>query len=710
MEPILLKEVNTTGAEANFAQGEADMAREEAKAARKEAKIIKKMGGIAQQKVNLAWQKADTAEQKAHTAQQMAHTVITNYKAVTALHGLATDCLRLSMHFFHPIQQCAQQVYHSALPLSPMSSKLRSFCLQSVIDNQLSYVTAFSGVPDNWGLLLRTINVRPSQLTCITTFAQRIVAACEDVVNTYDVVTGVLRQSLRAPEVVVKIQGSPEGSILFFAHSFSVTMWDVQTGGLIHTFTTQSKINDIGISTKGAYISCGLSDGFISFWNTHTKKKGKSFGNGQPIITMHWLSPVELAVATQHSFYIHNVSTSETHVGLPIRSPVWGMVYLMDGCSFIVGSSRPDKRTDQEQFTLYPITYTQEQLDRDMGIHLEWQSSMSVPLRQPMSLTLLGDEVACVTPPSGVQLLNVNSHNWTKNPPLLDAAISVAVSMNRNLVVQTKDSIQMFSLDILKTGEAHNNIHLSHIYPLGEKYIVCLQPDRHLTLLELETLEELYPDENPLLPQSLLTNHSSSPHGLAAKLNVSMVMEAWQSDAPLPLEWAEVADEDVLLSRLSPNHTRIAVVYGSLPRRELRVNDSEDGTVLANLSLEDGDLETGEVYDLAFDSETRFCLKVDGPGWHIQIPYDITASSSGPNSHMITRGEPVPLLEPRVKPPYSLDANCEWVLDGESRKICWMSPGNLRRGDGGHFWAGLSLVMVGDDGVVRKVTFKEPDC
>ena len=77
---------------------------------------------------------------------------------------------------------------------------------------------------------------------------------------------------------------------------------------------------------------------------------------------------------------------------------------------------------------------------------------------------------------------------------------------------------------------------------------------------------------------------------------------------------------------------------------------------------------------------------------------------------MITRGEPVPLLEPRVKPPYSLDANCEWVLDGESGKICWMTPGNLRRGDGGHFWAGLSLVMVGDDGVVRKVTFKEPDC
>jgi hypothetical protein len=41
-------------------------------------------------------------------------------------YDLATDCLRLSMHFFHPIQQCAQQVYHTALPLSPTSSLLRN--------------------------------------------------------------------------------------------------------------------------------------------------------------------------------------------------------------------------------------------------------------------------------------------------------------------------------------------------------------------------------------------------------------------------------------------------------------------------------------------------------------------------------------------------------------------------------------------------------
>jgi hypothetical protein len=229
----------------------------------------------------------------------------------------------------------------------------------------------------------------------------------------------------------------------------------------------------------------------------------------------------------------------------------------------------------------------------------------------------------------------------------------------------------------------------------------------------LETLQELYPDDPALPLESLPTNQlpfvrASFSRGSIAEFGVSVVMQAWRSDTPLP-EWTEVPGEDSPLSGSSPECTYIATFYGS-PRQELRVKDAEDGTVLANLLLGDDDLGTGKVYDVTFDSETRFYLKIDGPGSHIQIPYDITASSSGPHSHTITEGEPEPLSEPRATPPYTLDANCEWVVDAEFRKICWISPGNVRRGDGGHFWAGLSLVMVGDDGVVRKVSFKEPDC
>jgi WD40 repeat protein len=234
------------------------------------------IAGGAKEKYDAASWIADEAKKKYDTARTKVNAAEGIVKALTLSLDLATDCLRLSMHFFHPIQQCAQQVYHTALPLSPTSSQLRNSYLQSVADDHLSHVVAFSGAPDTWGLLLRTINIRPRQLTCIATSAQRIVAACEDVVDIYDAVTFVLRQSLRAPETVTKILGSPDGSTLFFAHSHSVTMWDIQTGGLTHSFTTQSTITDIGISTTGDHIACGSSDGPVAFWNIHTKEEGKA--------------------------------------------------------------------------------------------------------------------------------------------------------------------------------------------------------------------------------------------------------------------------------------------------------------------------------------------------------------------------------------------------------------------------------------------------
>jgi len=383
---------------------------------------------------------------------------------------------------------------------------------------------------------------------------------------------------------------------------------------------------------------------------------------------------------------------------------VWGMVHMVNENKFLVGTSRLSAGVGRYQYSFEIGRYTEGSLS--------WLTSQPLThcgqLSQPM---LMGEEIVCMIQPTGVQSINTGSYS-VNSPPLLDAATSIALSLNRNLIAQTKDSIQIFSLDVLTSGETRNVIRTSHVYPLGEKYIICVQPIRSLTLLELETLQTLRPeDETPSL-SSLFTYQSPSARssfgrGPAAEFGVSVVIEAWQSGTPLP-EWTESANENGPLSALSPERTHIVTIYDP-PRRELRVKDAKDGTVLANLPL-DVNLTAGEVYDLTFDSETRFYLKIDGPEHHIQIPYDITASPSGTYSHTITEGEPVVLLEPHETPPYTLDENFEWVIDAKARKICWIPPGNVRRGSGSHFWVGPSLVMAGDDGVVRKLLFKEPGC
>jgi len=719
------------------------------------------------------------------------------------------------MHFFHPIQQCAQQIYHTALPLSPTSSPLQKSYLQHVTDDQPSLVSEFIGAPSDWGFLLRTIDPRPRRPTCITTSRQGIVAACEDIVNIYDIVTGVLQQSLPTPEIVTKIEGSPDGSILYLVHSFSVTMCDVQTGGLSHTFTTKSEIDDVAVSPTGDHIACGLSNGTVALWNIHTKEEGEGFGNSKSVVAISWLSPLVLAIVTQSSLYFHNIDIGKTWDGLSFSGCAWGMVHLIededenenedededeygygheygykhgygDGYGYfdddddddeymypyqrpclpedkdedededededpdedenkdedgdgdgdgddnenqdqvvamgrlLVGTSQPASvGASQELCSFEVFRYKQASSSQQPKVtkyEQKWKPQQRGPLMhlgQLTSPTLMGAGVWCITPPSGVKVFDTDT-GWTENLSPLDAATSVADSSSDVIVVQTKDSIQIFSRRVRTSQDARGDKRVSHIYSLDENHIICvLQSTRHLTLFEkLDTVQEINPGDATLSLGSLLTNQSPSPCaslccGLVAEFGISAVMEALRSRTLLP-EWTSAADEDMPLGGLSPECTRIVTVYGS-PRQELQVKDCKDGNVLANLPLE-GDFRTGEIYDLTFDSETRFRLKVDGSGRHVQIPYEITESPSGQYSHTIIKGESVSLSEPHEKPPYTLDANCEWVLDARSRRICWISPEDIRKGNGGHFWAGTSLVMLGEDGVVRKVSFKEPDC
>ena len=626
------------------------------------------------------------------------------------------------MYFFHPIQQCAQQVYHTALPLSPTSS-LQKYYLPNFADDQPSHVIAFIGAPSTWGLLLRTIDTRPMELTSIATSGQQIIAACGDIVKIYDAVTGVLKQSLSPSKPVTKIQASTDGSTLFFAHSSSVTMWDVQTGGLIHTFTTQSVINNIAVSTSESHIACGSSDGSVAFWNIRTKGEGRGFGNGQPVVTICWLSPQKLAVATRNSLYIRDIAAGKTVDSLLIPGCVWGMLYFGEEGKFLVGTSPPDVLKNGESCSLETIS------SRYPGLALgesqptvvrrklyRGRQSMTLPGRLAHP-TLVGKKIACINLPMGVQLFDASSYDWNKNPPLLDMAESVAVSLNRNLVAQTKDSIQIFSTDVLTSGEARSDQRVSHIYPLGESYIICvLQPTRHLAILELETLHRglIHHDDQTLPFGWLLTNELRTPQflffrGVNTNLHIPVAMRAWRLGNPLPEE-IKAVDRDTprLLHRLSPTCTRIAIIIINPPWRELWINDAKRGGVLALLVLRDSGL--GEACDLIFDSETRFYLEIEGPQ-NIIIPYEITTSPPGSHyPYTITEGEAIDPSEFRKRLPYTLDTNCEWVLDTQSRKICWISPANLRRGDGGHFWIGSSLFMVGDDGVVRKVSFREPDC
>ena len=449
--------------------------------------------------------------------------------------------------------------------------------------------------------------------------------------------------------------------------------------------------------------SMALSKSGVSAPNS----KAGFFRNSQPVVSINWLSAAEFAVATQSSVRIYDIVTSNT-ISIPGR--VWGMVCLQDDELLILEGTE----TDQELCSLELIlrhrptkVVYERQSPMRLGQLVRQERESPMYTGQLMRPTIVGKEIACITPPSGVQSCSIESQNWPNNPPLLGAATSMAVSLNRNLVVQTKDSIQIFSVDVLTSREVRNDVRPSHVYPLGENHILCvLRQTRHLAVLELETLRELSRDDETFPFRLLLASESGFFHtpfspAVVAGSDIPMALRAWRSGISLP-EQTKIGYEDGprLLYGLSPARTKMATFCEG----ELWVHDAKWGDVLA--WLPNGDL--GVVCDLVFDSETRVYLVVDRSGQHLQIPFDIKGTWLC--SHEIIRGEPMPLSERRAVLPYTLDANCEWVLGAQSRRICWISPRDVRRGSGGHFWAGPSLVMVGGDGVVRKVSFKGPEC
>ena len=230
------------------------------------------------------------------------------------------------MHFFHPVQQSARHLYHSALPLSPKSS---TFFPKKYIQEK-TLVTGVAGTPSGWGVVIRTIKANSGNFTRVTTFSHRIAAACDNgTVCVYDSVTGALRLSLSPTDPVREIRGTPDGSLLFCAHEGPlVTIWDIQTGGLIHTFVLECKAEDIAISLGGCYLSCRLSDGSVKIWEVESKLEGPVVLGGSPVAGLCWVEPEQyLTVAGGTSVFVWDAAVGRVVRRFLIQDSIRGMVY-----------------------------------------------------------------------------------------------------------------------------------------------------------------------------------------------------------------------------------------------------------------------------------------------------------------------------------------------------------------------------------------------
>ena len=248
------------------------------------------------------------------------------------------------------------------------------------------------------------------------------------------------------------------------------------------------------------------------------------------------------------------------------------------------------------------------------------------------------------------------------------------------------------------------------MYPLdnGRTITIVLATNGYVILLELATMSlilSLPTRKSPLV----ITDHTvvlcaSLGQRVAVRCFVEeeqSYLQVWAFDLQHP-RWTVPKKELPSAGGVSPACTRLVTFHNERPRRSVRVWDVYNGGLMALIFVDNPHLPPP--IDITFDSENRFCFY---DSTHRE-PYVIETAPriNGDRTRSITR-RAKERLDGRVSEKrYSLDGSHEWVVCG-SQMICWVPPGYIRPDPGSHYWAGSSLVMIGQDGTLRKLTFFE---
>ena len=260
-------------------------------------------------------------------------------------------------------------------------------------------------------------------------------AACDDgTLAIYDSVTGALRLSLSLADPVRAMGGTPDGSLLFCAHKApSITAWDMQTGGLIHTFVLKQTTEDIAVSMRGRYLACGLSGRYLEVWEVANKTEGAAPWT-IPGTHFCWLEPEgRLAVSTKGLVRIWDIIAGSILRSFKIPHPVNRMVYSKKSnrLAVVTGSTPGDVITI-----------------------IDLQTGASTRVSPPGDLHLscfafsqTTDELVCGMDVPGLRLLDVSTRRW-RDIEYPDKMVSVSSLPNGTVVAEVEGSgIKLLNLD-----------------------------------------------------------------------------------------------------------------------------------------------------------------------------------------------------------------------------------------------------------------------
>ena len=529
-----------------------------------------------------------------------------------------------------------------------------------------------------------------------------IAAACDDgAVRIYDSVTGVLRLSLRPKLPIGEMMGPADGSLLVCTHTGYpiITLWDIQTGGLVHTFILKGEIKRTAVSLKGRYLACETSENTVNFWETSSRTEypdplGKFEGN-----TPCWMAPEELiTVVDRGSVYIRDViakgpSVHKFDVLRSAQSVVYSQSFdlLAIISPYILGHS----------FVIIDIKTGTSSTLHGGGKRLSF-----VAFSQPTKQLVCGGEAP------GLEMVDISTGCWMHFD--FPATVTSASTLSNGAVVANVrgSGIQLLSLHQGHASSPQPAPPPLTIYPLDKGRIISIIPatDDRVILLETATMSQVLsiPTRKGAFAATVYTAVlcASLKNKIAVcctKKGTGCYLQMWEFFHQHP-RWTVSMGSFASASSISPACTRLVTFHSGGERGSVNLWDAYEGRLLEHPNIRNPDAP--RPLDITFDSEDLFYFHYDTH----REPYEILARSPFGDStvwHSITRREGQPLEGQVSEKRYCLDDGREWVFCG-SQRVCWVSPGYIGSTPASHWWAGSSLVMVGQDGMLRKLTLLEP--
>ena len=327
---------------------------------------------------------------------------------------------------------------------------------------------------------MRTIRPSSGRFTSMTTIGNRIAAVCdESAVEIYDSVTGALRLSLKPADRVQTVEGSTDGSMLFCVHEGpSISVWDIQTGGLVHTLTLDGGAGEIAICSEGRYIAYGMPDGSIKTGEILGRTESAAFGSGLPVPHLFWLEPgKQLVVARGPSVRVWDVVSRQVLCTSTEKGSICGVVYA-------------------QKLNRFATVATSKAGSTVTICNLKTGPSFTHRILQQIScfaFSQITEEIVCGMNTPGLKLFSTQSHNQRQiNHPATITSISTL--SNGTVVANVIGSgIQILSPDQGYSPPQKAMTSVLAVYALDQGNIIAVIPTshNHITLLESSTMSLL---------------------------------------------------------------------------------------------------------------------------------------------------------------------------------------------------------------------------